>query len=202
MNRCWSTLRLDLLLLSAALAGCSSGGRSACCEPLPAAGAAAGASVFQLDATWQDQTGANRSLRDFAGKPVVMAMVFTHCRYACPAIVADIRRIGAALPPQAGDTQFVLASMDDERDSPQELARFARDRGLDPARFTLLHGDAGAVRELAAAIAMRYVKTANGEFAHSNLITLLDRSGRVACRLEGIDQDPAPLLQAAAALPK
>ncbi len=175
-----------------------------CADEEPESGGAAGLppeSLWNVAAAWQDQSGAARSLGEFRGEIVITAMIFTHCRFACPRTMQDLQGIEAALPPALrARVRWLLVSFDAERDLPARLAEFAREHELDPARWTLLHGDADAVRLWAAALGVRYKQALDGGFAHSNLITVLDREGRVALRFEGLGVEAGPAAAKIAAL--
>lgn len=159
-------------------------------SPLP------GTSVWQLDGMWTDQHGVARNLASLRGRPRVLAMIYTSCQGACPRIVADMKRIESTLGDQADAVGFVLASVDPDHDSVEQLAAFEKDSQLDDARWTLLRAPEADVRELAIAIGMRVQKLGPTDFAHSNLITVLDAEGRVVHQQEGLDADPSPLLGA------
>jgi protein SCO1/2 len=133
-------------------------------------------SIYDLGSTWRDQTGAERALASLRGKPVLLAMIYTHCTAVCPLSVSEMKRVEANL----SDVQLVLVSLDPEHDSPSRLADYARERGLSPARWTLLTGSADDVRDLAATIGVRYRRISADDLAHSNILTLLDADGRVA----------------------
>ncbi|MBK8098663.1 MAG: SCO family protein [Planctomycetes bacterium] len=196
--------RSPLWLLVAALAGCADDGSPApCCAACPPTVAAAipDTSIHHLEHRWRDQQGREVTLRELGGRPALLAMIFTHCQYACPAIVGDVKKLLAALPATAADTRVVYATMDPERDTPEVLAAFAKTHGLPAEQYTLLHGSADAVRDLAAVLGVRYAQVAGGDFSHSNQIALLDRQGTVVFRLEGLNTDPAPLLQRLAEAP-
>jgi protein SCO1/2 len=144
-------------------------------------------SVYLLDTKWQDQTAAERQLQDFQGEVVVMAMVFTNCQYACPRILVDLQNIESQIPKeQLSQVRWLLVSMDSDRDTPEVLQAYAESNELDTSRWTLLHGNDFAVRGIAAALGVRYKKDANGNFAHSNIITVLDQEGRIAHQLQGL----------------
>jgi protein SCO1 len=147
-------------------------------------------SVYWLDDAWTTQRNASVRLADFEGKPVVMAMVFTHCGYACPMIVRDMKRVGARLPAdQNEDVQYVLVSLDPDRDTPEQMQRFASAHRLDPDQWTMLRGTKSQVRMLAAALGIRYRQESDGQFAHSNLVTILDASGEIALQQRGLEVD-------------
>lgn len=147
-------------------------------------------SLWQVSAAWQDQEGRAFALNALRGQVVITAMMFSTCQYACPRTLADLQSIAEQLPADLRDrVEWLLVSFDSAHDTPEVLKRFAADHGLAPERWTLLHGDAAAVRTWAAALGVRYKPILEGGFAHSNLITVLDRDGRIAARFEGLGVD-------------
>lgn len=147
-------------------------------------------SLLQVTAAWQDQAGRAFVLSDLRGEIVITSMIFTTCKFACPRTMANLQGIEAQLPPKVrAHVRWLLVSFDDLNDTPEVLEVFAHDHALAPERWTLLHGDAAAVRTWAAAVGIRYKPALEGGFAHSNLITVLDREGRVAARFEGLGVD-------------
>jgi len=160
-----------------------------------------GVSLYDLPATWRDQAGTERTLAELAGRVRVVAMVYTNCAATCPLIIADLKHVEASLPAEQRDeVGFVLVSLDPERDTPGRLAQWAEQTGLDPARWTLLNGDDDAVRELAVALGIRYQTQPDGEVAHTNAITVLDRTGAVVHRQAGQSDDAAVTAAAVARL--
>jgi protein SCO1/2 len=142
-----------------------------------------GMSVYQLTSEWTDQNGRTRTLESLGGKVQVIALVYTNCGYACPRIVNSMKQIEAAVP----ESNFVLVSIDPARDTPGRLKEFATGAQLDPKRWTLLNGDDHALLELAAVLGVRYRQTDNGEFVHSNVMTVLDAAGNSIFRQDGFE---------------
>lgn len=139
-----------------------------------------GLPLYDLGSSWTTQQGDSIVLGDLAGRVRVVALVYTSCHGTCPLIVAELKRIEAAVPPgRVGEVGFVLVSLDPARDTPGRLARWATDNHLDQARWTLLNGSDGTVRELAATLGVRYQVQPDGEVAHANVITVLDAGGLV-----------------------
>lgn len=169
------------------------GGAASAVEGSGAALPSAGRSVYQLPGTWRDQSGAELALADLAGRPQVVAFVYTSCAFACPRIVARMKRVEAAADADLG---LVLVSIDPERDTPARLARFAESSGLDPARWTLLNGGDDRILELSVLLDVPYRAAGDGELAHANVLTLLDARGVPVARVEGLESDVAPLLAA------
>lgn len=148
------------------------------------------ASLYTLDGTWTTASGETTTLRALRGQPVVLAMVFTHCGYACPMTVQDMKRLARTLPDDGRRVRFVLVSLDPARDTPEVLRTFARTHALGD-NWTLLTGADDDVRMLAGVLGVRYRTEVGGEIAHSNLLTLLDAGGELLHQQEGLGADPA-----------
>jgi protein SCO1/2 len=90
----------------------------------------------------------------------------------------------------------VLVSFDTARDTTEVLAHYRAQRQLD-ANWIILRGSDDAVRELAALVGVKYKQEADGSFAHSNLVTILNAQGEIVHQRQGLKSG---LEEAAAAL--
>ncbi len=139
-----------------------------------------GASLYNLASQWTDQDGKTIELKSLRGKPVVMAMAYTSCKGICPLIVANMVAIeNAAKAKNLTDIRFAFFSLDPAVDTPARLKAYAEEHGLDPAQWTLCHGDDKAVRDLAAALGVRFRRDDKGGIDHSAAISLLDDKGEI-----------------------
>jgi protein SCO1/2 len=153
-------------------------------------------SLFHLKSIWTDQTGGKTTLDRFRGRPMVMAMIYTTCQGACPLITSDMQRVERdLLVPARERTQFILVSVDPERDTPGILKKFAAAHGLTAGRWTLLTGANSAVRELAGVLGVKYRKDSRGDYVHSNIISAVDRNGVIRFQQTGLKKDPKLLIQ-------
>lgn len=160
-----------------------------CCdEPKPSAPLTA-RSLYQLESAWANDAGATVRLRALRGRPVVAAMFFASCEYACPIIVSEMKRLSDTLPAEVrARAQFVLVSFDSARDTPAALKVY-RERMALGENWTLLHGEPAAVQELAMLLGVKYSQDARGQFSHSNLITVLNPEGEVSHQRAGLMGD-------------
>lgn len=159
-----------------------------CCRPLAAQTNYTDKSLFLLDSTWTSDTGRKVKLGVLRGKPQVIAMFFASCQFTCPLTVSDMQRIEAALPANLRtNTDFLLVSFDSVRDTPAALKAYRAKRELSSQNWTLLRGEPDDVRELAALLGVIYKKDANGNFAHSNVITLLNAEGEIIFQQPGLN---------------
>ncbi len=149
-------------------------------------------SLYQLESRWTSDHGKEIKLGALQGRLQVLTLFFTHCEFACPIIIHDLQRLEAALPPSLrGQVDFLLVSLDPDRDSVATLRAFRDLRKLPLSNWTLLRGSHDDVRELAALLGVNYQKDARGQFAHSNLITVLNPAGEIIHQQIGLNQDPA-----------
>lgn len=163
-----------------------------CCQkPLEPGKPLADGSIYQLESTWTSDVGREIRLGVLRGKPQVVTMFFATCEYACPILLHDMKRIEAALPEELRDkVGFVLITFDSERDTVDVLHAYRERQELSNRNWTLLRGEPEDVRELAALLGISYRRDARGQFAHSNIITLLDREGEIVRQLPGLNQAP------------
>lgn len=146
-------------------------------------------SIYQLPGDFTNADGQKTELKNFQGKIRLVAMIFTHCGYACPRMVSNLKHIEENLPAGVkNDLGFVLVSFDAERDNPARLKQYAAANGLGK-EWTLLHGDATQVRTLSMLLNVQYNQLADGSFNHSNILTILDKNGNIVQQLEGLDID-------------
>ena len=143
-------------------------------------------SIYMIGDTFQTQDNKSVTLASFAGKPTVVGMIFTHCDYACPRLTADMKNMEEKLKGEDGKVNFLLVSFDSQRDSSAQLKKFAS--GLQLSKnFTLLHGSEEAVRTLSVLLNVQFEKDAEGNFSHSNIISVLDKNGTLRFQKEGLD---------------
>lgn len=167
-----------------------------CCRALPATQSYTDRSLYQLESKWTSDLGKEIQLGVLRGRPQIFALFFTHCEFACPIIVQDLKRIEAGLTSSTrGGVDFVLVSLDTDRDSVTVLHQYRQKQHLPGANWVLLRGGAEDVRELAALLGVNYQRDERGQFAHSNLITVLNGEGEIAFQQQGLNQPVTAVVQ-------
>ncbi len=144
-----------------------------------------------------DTSGKVRHLEDFRGKAVVLFFGFTHCPDVCPSTLADVAGALKELGSDAERVQVLFVTVDPERDTPQDLAKYVG--AFDP-RFLALRGDLDATRRTAKEFKIYFEKRPQGAsytVDHSAQTYLIDPQGRLRLlvRHERIAQDLAPDLR-------
>ena len=74
--------------------------------------------------TLADHNGQVRSLKDFAGKVVVVFFGFTQCPDFCPTSMVELAEVKKLLGPEGDKLQVIFISVDPERDTPELLKAY------------------------------------------------------------------------------
>jgi protein SCO1 len=160
-----------------------------CCLANVAPAAFTDKSLYQVESMWTSDAQKQVKLGELAGKPQVVLMFFSHCTTACPVLINDLQRIRAGLlPDERAAVGFTLVSLDPARDTPSALADYRKAWNL-PADWTLLSGKNDDVLELAALLGIQYKPIGDGQYAHSNVITVLNAKGEIVHQQVGLSGD-------------
>jgi protein SCO1 len=126
-----------------------------------------------------DQDGRPVNEKQFAGKPYLVFVGFTHCPDVCPTTLFQISEVLRAAGEQGRDLRALFITVDPERDRPEVLKSYLasfdeRIRGLtgDPEAV------AAGLKNLRAY--SRKVPTKDGDYTmeHTAFVYLMDKSGR------------------------
>jgi len=144
-------------------------------------------SIYNLPSEWTNQEGKTIKMEDLKGKVLVMVMIYTSCKSACPRLVADMRNIESHLPKNIkGNVKLVLVSIDPAVDTPKRLKSFAVENQMSGKQWIFLRSTEENTREFAAVLAVNYKKIAPLEFSHSNIISVFNAEGELAYQQEGL----------------
>jgi protein SCO1/2 len=144
-------------------------------------------SIYNLPSKWTNQNSENIEMKDLKGKVLVMVMIYTSCKSACPRLVADMRNIESRLPENIKkNVQLVLISIDPKVDTPERLKAFSIENKMDGLQWEFLRSTEENTREFAAVLAVNYKKVSPLEFSHSNIISVFNANGELAFQQEGL----------------
>ena len=109
-----------------------------------------------------------------AGKVVLLNVVFTQCKDACPLISRKLQAVREKLGEHSADIHFVSLSSDPVNDSPQALSAFIKKQRLDDRQWTFLTGEPEAIRT----VLTRLGQFSNSAQDHSTLLIAGDVSNK------------------------
>jgi len=147
-------------------------------------------SIFNLTSIWHNEEGNTIQLKELKGKTLVIVMIYTSCKAACPRLVADMRNIESQIPDEKIENiQFVLVSIDPETDTPEKLKAFAIENLMNDDHWTFLQGNESGVREFANVLSVKYKEISPIDFSHSNIISVFNPEGELKHQQEGLGVD-------------
>lgn len=140
--------------------------------------------------TFSDQTGKDRTLADFEGKPLVVSFFFTRCSnpQMCPMITAKMMSLQRELE-TAGLSKSVnlaLISYDQKYDVPAVLQAYATQRNLKLENLTLLHPHAEKYRDLMDSFQLQVSFDGLSIANHSMDLYILDPRLKLARQYRGL----------------
>lgn len=144
-------------------------------------------SIYNLPSLWTNQKGEEMELKELKGDVVVMVMIYTSCKAACPRLAADMRDIEKRIPLDKKDgVTMVLVSIDPKTDTPERLRAFAKENEMKSDNWLLLRGSEADTREFAAVLAVNYKRISPLDFSHSNIISVFNQEGELVHQQEGL----------------
>ena len=143
-------------------------------------------SIFNLSSSWKNQNGESLQLKDLQNKTLVVVMIYTSCKSACPILVSKMKNIEFKISRKDIDnTSLVLISIDPKTDTPARLKEFARNNAMDAPQWIFLTSSEEATQEFANVLSMKYKKISPIEFSHSNIISVFGPDGQLVSQEEG-----------------
>ncbi len=108
-----------LALSVAALAACSPTEKKPVFQGVDVTGA-----EYAKDFSLPDQDGKVRTIKDFAGKVVVIFFGYTQCPDVCPTTMSELAEVKRSLGADGDRLQGVFITVDPERDTPEILKAY------------------------------------------------------------------------------
>lgn len=143
-----------------------------------------------------DQDGKARSLDALRGSSVLLDFIFTHCNGPCPVSTSNRVQLQKNLPDDLRQQiHFVSISLDPKRDTPEELRRYALERGADLANWFFLTGDPQEVEDVLRSYGVGVVRGDDGDIQHVVVSFLIDPRGRITKRYFGLEHDTSEFIR-------
>ena len=148
-----------------------------------------------IDLPFSDESGRPVTLRDYLGKPVILALVYYQCPSLCNMVLNGVLRSIKGLKMTAGDEFNVVAVSFDPRETPEMAAakKAYVPEGLQPPRARNGAGTSLPVpRPRASPWRMRsgFITLSiavNNQYAHGSAIMILTPEGKVTRYFYGIE---------------
>ena len=157
------------------------------------------------DFTLTAQTGEPLTLSDLRGGPVILTFLYTNCRTICPLYVGLIPSALALLGEDQARVSVVAVTVDPERDTVEQLARYTEEHGW-PEHWYFVTGDPAsleAVWDSYRIVAhreelpedMRVMGMQGYEVVHRAAVLVIDQDGYAVEALRNTEWTPEELAE-------
>jgi len=127
------------------------------------------------------------SLADYAGKPLLISLIFTSCHHVCP---VTTKRLGQAVDQARealGEDAFhvVTVGFDTANDTPEAMRQFRRQQGIDRDGWDFLSASPQVIDALTRTLGFIYYRSPRG-FDHITQVTVVDRDSVIYRQVYGM----------------
>jgi protein SCO1/2 len=142
-----------------------------------------------------DQFGKPLALTQLRGRPLVISFVYTSCAFVCPTLTSRLNDVVKMARSTLGRDSFSVLTVgfDTRVDGPEQMRRFAAERGVSAAGWYFAAADQATVDRLANDTGFIYVANAGG-FDHLSQVTIVDAGGRVYRQVYGAEFEPPAIV--------
>ena len=145
------------------------------------------------DFTLTERSGKTVTKADLSGKVWVASFVFIRCTGPCPSVSATMTKLQSELDlANQADLRLVTFTVDPDRDTPNELKKYADTFRANPDRWLFLTGKEDEIHTLLKTGFKIGVNRstnphpiAGQEFDHSTYITVVDKTGTIRGHFDG-----------------
>jgi len=131
----------------------------------------------------KDKNGQEFTPAGLQGRWSLIYFGFTHCPDICPSSLATMRRIREAMPDASSPLQYMLVSVDPERDTPEKLKNYVE---FFDESFQGVTGDLAAVEAFTRRFGVAAIKVEDSSLPdgytvdHTSVFALVNSDGNVA----------------------
>lgn len=144
------------------------------------------------DFRYTDQQGETFGLADLKNHVWIADLMFTNCTSVCPPMTANLTKLQKRMKNEGVQAEIVSFSVDPARDTPEALAAYIDKFHADSYHWHLLTGyKEKEVQDLAKNTFHSAVQMDpnTGQVAHGTSFYLIDQTGTVVTRYNGLDPD-------------
>ncbi|HRP95522.1 MAG TPA: SCO family protein [Rhodocyclaceae bacterium] len=138
------------------------------------------------DHRFTNSRGEAVALSDFAGRPMVIQLVFTSCYYICSTSTKNLARVVQIARNALGPDSFTVLTIgfDTPNDTPEAMRAYARQQGVDVPNWEFLSADKATIDALTAELGFVYYPSPRG-FDHLVQSSVIDQEGVIYRQVYG-----------------
>lgn len=147
---------------------------------------------------YTDQDSVLFTSKSIEGKIWISDFFFTHCPTICPPMTSQMKWLNGELKDLEKEIEFLSFSIDPKRDTPARLREYRGMHEITARNWHFLTGNEEETHKLGIESFLVHAgedNTEPGGFAHGDIFTLVDRSGKVRGIYHGTDVEDVKQLE-------
>jgi len=151
-------------------------------------------SFYDLPYTFTNDQARKVQLSEWRGKPMILTMEYSNCRFMCTTTFSKLKAIQTAADQQNLQIDFMIVSLDPKNDTPQAWQQYRVSREVDRSNWHLLTGSEATMKEFAALIGIKYWYM-DEHILHDFKIVRLNANGEIEKEITDYGTGPEYLLK-------
>jgi len=150
--------------------------------------------LYDLPNTFTDDRGKELHLSEWRGKPMIVTMEYSECRFMCSTTFSQLKEIQAVADKKKINIDFLIISLDPHNDTPEAWQQYRKNRNIERDNWHLLTGSNATTREIASLLGINYW-TMDEHILHDFKVVRLNTRGEIEKSITEYGVEPEFLLQ-------
>jgi cytochrome oxidase Cu insertion factor (SCO1/SenC/PrrC family) len=150
-------------------------------------------SLYNVPNSFVDDKNETVHLSDWRGKPLILTMEHSTCRFSCSISVSKLKAIQALADQKNIKIDFMIISIDPRNDTPETWRQFRESRDEERSNWHLLTGNEATTNQIANMLGIKYWYMED-HVLHDFKILRLNANGEIEKTITDYDDDAAALL--------
>jgi cytochrome oxidase Cu insertion factor (SCO1/SenC/PrrC family) len=151
-------------------------------------------SLYNVPYPFVNDRGETVHLSDWRGKPMILTMEHSTCRFSCAISISKLKAIQALADQKKMQIDFMIISIDPRNDTPETWRQFRESRDEERSNWHLLTGDEATTNQIANMLGIKYWYMED-HVLHDFKIVRLNANGEVEKTITDYDDEADSLLQ-------
>lgn len=149
---------------------------------------------YELPNIFTNDRGKVLHLAEWTGKPMILTMEYSNCRFMCSTTFTQLKEVQAAADKKKINIDFVIISLDPDNDTPEAWQQYRKTKDIERDNWHLLTGSKATTKEIASLIGIKYWSM-DENILHDFKVVRLNAKGEIEKEITEYGVEPEYLLQ-------